>query len=800
MNHLLRVLAALIFAAACSLAQSPNLKESGIRLNATDFQTRSEEGLANGYAPLNGSVLVPPQYLFPNFTSGAVPVGTIWVKGAGDTLAPLSGVTLTGSTFTLGNVTFGEIDTARYGVKIGSGAFPLYLKGGTGNRVYVDYQNSIGAANAGRTDYTWFVGPTGTFKFAGGEIGGAVDFNGFNATEIGTFSGTGLTTNYSTATITSSSGNVTVTAPVGNGLVIPSTGSQANASFALNAAAANLLYGRIDAINTWAAIQTFTLAPVVPNNSFTIAKVTGLQTDLDSRLKKDGSLAMTGALAMGGFKVTGAANPTAGGDLVTLSYLQANYPTSAVASLTAAVGTPIQLSAATGAVTITMPPATSSDNGFLSSANFTTFNNKENTLTFNAPLNRGGNTISLPLATSIANGYLSSADWQIFNGKENALTFGLPFIRTVNAIALPKATSVQDGYLDADDFAAFFNSSTLGMTNGQLLIGNTTLNGGAGGATKASLTSSDSSHLIVVGAGSIDLKYPTGFADGQFLIGSAATNTLQKGYITAGSGILVTNSAGGIQIAAVGGPGTGDASTNTATSIDSEIALFSGTTGKVLKRAGITGMAKVTGGVLSAGVAGTDYTTAASAETFTNKTFDSQGASNTFKYLEEREIYPSQVDGVGATLNTTSTGPTYDHVVFSATADEAGNYALYRFVVPFDLDTATDLAAMIKIRLGGADTGKHAYKIAMAEVADSSSADSPTFTNSVNMFFNGDASGASGDEESVGYVTLTNWRISLTGSRTIVVKVSRDGDDVTNDTSGVSSSIRNLVIKFGHAQ
>lgn len=51
----------------------------------------------------------------------------------------------------------------------------------------------------------------------------------------------------------------------------------------------------------------------------------------------------------------------------------------------------------------------------------------------------------------------------------------------------------------------------------------------------------------------------------------------------------------------------GDASTNTATSVDSEAAVFSGTGGKTLKRATATGIAKLTSGVLSAATAGTDY-------------------------------------------------------------------------------------------------------------------------------------------------------------------------------------------------
>lgn len=50
------------------------------------------------------------------------------------------------------------------------------------------------------------------------------------------------------------------------------------------------------------------------------------------------------------------------------------------------------------------------------------------------------------------------------------------------------------------------------------------------------------------------------------------------------------------------GAGSGDASTNTATSVDNEIALFSGTTGKLLKRGnGVSvGAAKIVAGIISA--------------------------------------------------------------------------------------------------------------------------------------------------------------------------------------------------------
>lgn len=51
-------------------------------------------------------------------------------------------------------------------------------------------------------------------------------------------------------------------------------------------------------------------------------------------------------------------------------------------------------------------------------------------------------------------------------------------------------------------------------------------------------------------------------------------------------------------------------------SVDSEIALWSSTTGKVLKRATVTGVLKATSGVLAAATAGTDYASPATAHTW----------------------------------------------------------------------------------------------------------------------------------------------------------------------------------------
>jgi len=66
---------------------------------------------------------------------------------------------------------------------------------------------------------------------------------------------------------------------------------------------------------------------------------------------------------------------------------------------------------------------------------------------------------------------------------------------------------------------------------------------------------------------------------------------------------LVTDGAGVLSFASTG---SGDV-VGPASSVDSELALFNSTTGKLIKRASLTGLVKATSGVASAATAGTDF-------------------------------------------------------------------------------------------------------------------------------------------------------------------------------------------------
>jgi len=76
---------------------------------------------------------------------------------------------------------------------------------------------------------------------------------------------------------------------------------------------------------------------------------------------------------------------------------------------------PLSFNSGTGVFSI--PQAGASANGYLSSADWSTFNGKQSSLSFTAPLVNTTGTVSIHVADASDNGYLSSADWSSFNGK-----------------------------------------------------------------------------------------------------------------------------------------------------------------------------------------------------------------------------------------------------------------------------------------------------------------------------------------------------------------------------------------------
>jgi hypothetical protein len=145
--------------------------------------------------------------------------------------------------------------------------------------------------------------------------------------------------------------------------------------------------------------------------SITLAAGTGTGTAISSF----GTFTFTGGTgittSVSGTTVTIAATNTTAGTVTSVAALA--FGTS---------GTDLSSSVANGTttpvITLNVPTASALNRGALSSADWSTFNGKENVLTFSSPLVRTTNTISINAATTSANGYLSSTDWNTFNDKQ----------------------------------------------------------------------------------------------------------------------------------------------------------------------------------------------------------------------------------------------------------------------------------------------------------------------------------------------------------------------------------------------
>jgi hypothetical protein len=96
---------------------------------------------------------------------------------------------------------------------------------------------------------------------------------------------------------------------------------------------------------------------------------------------------------------------------------------------------------------ISMPAATTSVSGYLTSTDWNTFNNKGNgtvtSVTATSPVTSTGGTtpvIAMPAATTSVNGYLTSTDWNTFNGKQPAGTYINSVSGTTNQITASTTT------------------------------------------------------------------------------------------------------------------------------------------------------------------------------------------------------------------------------------------------------------------------------------------------------------------------------------------------------------------------
>jgi hypothetical protein len=165
--------------------QSKPLDLSNAVLQLTEYQKKIAKGQANGYAPLDANILVPPQFIFPGFDSA--PVGSIWSKSDTGSFQALSNVlSFYDGGASVNNVRIGALGEGRYGISIVPGqSIPLVLGAGFSNgKIYIQNGNEIGSSNPGYTDFLWSIKSSGEFKLGTGSFSGDINLNSKNIIEV----------------------------------------------------------------------------------------------------------------------------------------------------------------------------------------------------------------------------------------------------------------------------------------------------------------------------------------------------------------------------------------------------------------------------------------------------------------------------------------------------------------------------------------------------------------------------------------------------------------------------------------
>lgn len=245
----------------------------------------------------------------------------------------------------------------------------------------------------------------------------------------------------------------------------------------------------------------------------------------------------------------------AGGAVVTGTYpnFTITTPSGTVTSVTGTA--PI---ASTGGATpaISISQATTSTNGYLSSTDWNTFNNKQpagsylTTVTASTPLS-GSGTVGSPLviaqATTSTSGYLSSTDWNTFNGKGSGTVTSVGGTGTVNGITLT-GTVTSSGNLTLGGTLGGIGNSQL--TNSAVTIGSTSVSLGATATSLSGLTSVSSTSLTASAAvtGSV-VSATNGLMINNMTISAsysipAGYSAMSAGPVTIASGATVTVPSG----------------------------------------------------------------------------------------------------------------------------------------------------------------------------------------------------------------------------------------------------------------
>lgn len=168
------------------------------------------------------------------------------------------------------------------------------------------------------------------------------------------------------------------------------------------------------------------------------------------------------------------------------SYSGTVYTDSSIRALLSGTA-PISYNNSTGAISISQ--ATTSTNGYLSSTDWNTFNNKQSTLTLGnlteatssvltitggtGSVVGSGTSIQVKQASSTVSGFLSSTDWNTFNGKQNVITNPVTGTGTTNYVTKwTSSSAIGNSSIFDDGTSVFVNATSGGYNTPRLLVNN----------------------------------------------------------------------------------------------------------------------------------------------------------------------------------------------------------------------------------------------------------------------------------------------------------------------------------------
>jgi len=432
------------------------------------------------------------------------------------------------------------------------------------------------------TGRTFGVGSGLSIANGDGVAGNPVISLGTVLSNVAALSGTGLVTvngsNFSQVSLLGTSGQIAVAngnASAGSptfSLVTTgvTAGTYSSATFTVDS------YGRLTAASsgtaggvTFFSAGTTGLTPSTPTSgSITLAGVlvasnggTGAST-LTGYVKGNGTSAMTASTTVPTTDLSGQiTNVQLVNSSVTINGTSVNLGGSISVGTVTSVTATAPVSSTGGATpVISMPAASASVNGYLTSTDWTNFNNKGSgtvtSVTGTAPIvSSGGATpaISIPAATASVNGYLTSTDWNTFNNKGSgtvtsvaALTLGTTGTDLSSTVAngtttpvitlnVPTASATNRGALSSADWTTFNNKQPAGSYVTAISIASS--NGFAGtssGGTTPSLTLTTSVTGLLYGngtaLGAATISAPLAYSAGTLSITQATTST--NGYLS----------------------------------------------------------------------------------------------------------------------------------------------------------------------------------------------------------------------------------------------------------------------------